>query len=491
MYLRGNIVHKIFITILLTFILALGFGISSQAGIDKLNYDGSLHEYKTLPIFLKVNGEDVDSPMPPIVFGEYSLVPAREVFESLGATVTWNDKSEIAKISYNDTKIYLTINNDMAKVDDRFEKLDIPAKIINDKTMIPTRFVSEQLGFNVVWDESIRTIYIANKPQSIKILSIKYISNPLSDTIKNVGFTPTDSKVVQVDITSNEEIKEYSSHFLKDPYRLVLDINDSVLTVTDKNIPVDENGIDQIRTSQFEINPDKTRVVVDLQNPLKYNIYLSSDKKHLKVDFVTNESNIPIDVIDNNDKQDDGEYVVVIDPGHGGSEPGAIYSSIYEKNLNLDIALRLEKLLKDKKIEVFMIRNDDSTFDLMERAPYSNSIKPDLFISIHNNAMEDSSFDGTMTLYNPNKQPDGLSNLELAKIIQNALLNKTGTTDRGVRERPGLAVLKYSDYPSILVEVAFMTNNADMLKLKDNNFKQSAAQGLCDGIVQALKEKNN
>ncbi|NMB95523.1 MAG: N-acetylmuramoyl-L-alanine amidase, partial [Clostridiaceae bacterium] len=99
----------------------------------------------------------------------------------------------------------------------------------------------------------------------------------------------------------------------------------------------------------------------------------------------------------------DNEKLVVIDAGHGGSEPGTIYKGLIEKNVNLDIALKLNDLLKKNNIKTYMIREDDSYVSLYERAYIANKLNASLFLSIHNNALENNpSFDGTMTLYSIN-----------------------------------------------------------------------------------------
>ncbi len=185
-----------------------------------------------------------------------------------------------------------------------------------------------------------------------------------------------------------------------------------------------------------------------------------------------------------------GDRLVVIDPGHGGKEPGAVDNGVYEKNLNLDIALRLEKLLKSKNVNTYLIRDDDKYVGLYERAYIANTLKAELFLSIHNNAYN-SEFHGTETLYMPGRTNNaGFSSKQFSQIIQNNMINDLGTKNRGIVERPGLVVLKATTMPSALAEVAFITNSGDRSKLQSESFRQKAAQSLCDSIVQALTESN-
>lgn len=461
---------KLLMLFLLTFSITFLHISFVQAAPSELYYDGGWHDYDGFSIGLKVNGQEVNCEMPPIIFGDFSLVPARDVFEKLGAVVSWNSIKDSAEVTYKDTTVTLKIGSTTAYVNGEAKTLDIAPKIINDKTMIPTRFVGEQLGFYVVWGEQDKTIYISNKIEPLSINDIKFVSDE-----KNISAGGLDGDKVQIDIAANIGIEKYKSFTLENPYRLVIDINSAMLNVSATNIPISQNGISQVRMSQFSTEPNITRIVIDFDKETVYKIHASGDRTHLY-----------IDVAKNDESTDDGKHTVVIDPGHGGKEPGATYSGEKEKNINFDIAVHLKELLVAEGIEVVMTRSDDSAVDLYERSGIANRIKADLLISIHNNAMEDDSFDGTMTLYYPD---DNGTNKGLAQIIQEQMLNELGTSDRGVRSRPDLAVLRTSEVPTALVEVAFMTNATDMENLKSEEFRQNAAKAIKDGIVKYLNKK--
>jgi N-acetylmuramoyl-L-alanine amidase len=178
--------------------------------------------------------------------------------------------------------------------------------------------------------------------------------------------------------------------------------------------------------------------------------------------------------------------VVVIDPGHGGKMSGAVHSGVKEKDLNLDIAKRLNTLLREQGIETYMTRNDDRHVDLYPRADLANRLNADLFVSIHNNAGS-SSMSGSMTLYYPGGS--GFTSKTFASIMQKELVNNLGTRNLGIIPRPNLAVLRRTKMPAVLVEVAFMTNSSDMKKLKTADFRQAAAESIRDGIIKALNSK--
>ncbi len=179
------------------------------------------------------------------------------------------------------------------------------------------------------------------------------------------------------------------------------------------------------------------------------------------------------------------EKLVVIDAGHGGVATGAIYKTLLEKDLNLDIAKRLNTLLEKKGVKTYMLREDDSDIANYERAYIANKLNASLYLSIHNNAMDDKNFSGTMTLYCPSTS-SGFSGRSFADIIHQQLLSKLKTVDRKVKERPDLIVLKATNMPAALAEVAFMTNSKDRSNLQKSAFRQKAAQALCDSVVKAL-----
>ncbi len=199
-------------------------------------------------------------------------------------------------------------------------------------------------------------------------------------------------------------------------------------------------------------------------------------------------SNIEAPVISRGD--DRRAYKVVIDPGHGGYETGAIASGIYEKNLNLDIAKRLNSLLIAEGVETYMTRSDDSYVGLYDRSGLANSLNADLFISVHNNAQSEASVSGSMSLYYPSDSHSkgNLSTKEFASIVQSKLVGALGTKDLGIIQRPNLAVLRTTKMPAVIAEVAYMTNSQELHKLSSSDFKQKAAEALKDAVLAALKK---
>jgi N-acetylmuramoyl-L-alanine amidase len=190
-------------------------------------------------------------------------------------------------------------------------------------------------------------------------------------------------------------------------------------------------------------------------------------------------------------RSDEGnKHVVVIDPGHGGSEPGARYGGIAEKDLNLAIAKELNKLLSEAGIKTYMTRNNDTYVGLYQRSSFANKLNADLLISIHNNADRSRGIKGSMSLYYPlgGNSNGNLSAKTFANIVQNKLTGELNTGDLGIIPRPYLAVLRTAKMPSVIAEVGYMSNQNELKKLKTVSFKQSAAEALKKAVLEALSK---
>ena len=212
---------------------------------------------------------------------------------------------------------------------------------------------------------------------------------------------------------------------------------------------------------------------------------------------------------------------VVIDPGHGGRDPGAQVRDLNEAELVLDIALRLERLLvKDALVEVVLTRRTNTYVPLEERTAIANRSDADLFLSIHANASPNAAVRGFETYFlnfAPNPEAEALAAREnagsakrmgslpdivkaialnnkidesrdFAAMIQGALQERLSKTDRnarslGVKQAP-FTVLIGATMPSALAEVSFLTNRDEATLLRSDSYRQRIADALLDGIVK-------
>ncbi len=173
---------------------------------------------------------------------------------------------------------------------------------------------------------------------------------------------------------------------------------------------------------------------------------------------------------------------IYIDPGHGGNDPGAIGpTGLKEKDVNLDIATNVGKILSRHGINAILTRQGDNRVELVDRVKMANDNDADYFICIHANSAANPSATGTETFAFPNS----VSGTKLAGAVQKALVKEINLADRGVKHN-NFFVLKNTKMPAILVEVAFINNPKEEKLLKDQNFLYKASLGISKGILVFL-----
>ncbi|MDP4181098.1 MAG: N-acetylmuramoyl-L-alanine amidase family protein [Bacillota bacterium] len=695
---------------------------TSFAANLSLTYDGSVHKYNGKDIKLKVNGVTVASDIPPIIIDNRTLVPARAVFEKLGAQVTWDAKLGEVGVNLSDYKVLLKINNKSSTVNKKNVEMDVPAKIINNRTMIPVRFVSEQLNLKVGWNPadnlvtvdsgkannvmakldniectpegkndkvilhitnySQYNVFKINDPDRIVVdlpntnLSIKNKINIKTDQIKAVRYSQFDDNATRVVLdvkdqaqykvekqpdklilsvsgqgisgrgdldrgdtptptptntntpvsptatpspvatpkpsdnspvvtatpdpnsADNLEVKfssadgiekvsinaqSYSGYNVTrytDPDRIAIDIPNAKTTKEQQSLGTNGKYVKNVRYAMFDENT--ARVVLDVSGQVHYNTTVEDGKLVISVDaptfknmqysnnedrvgfiikgavltdggeslkklytgsynddhtkytitFPSSQADLDTGIMNIEDKYlksveiskdsskkttsitfnaydkyfyeiitrsnlndtaitilkpaSPGEKLVVIDPGHGGVEPGAESFGTQEKSFNLDISLRLNKLLNQAGIRTYIIREQDEYIGLYERAYIANDLNASLFICVHNNAYYENER-GTETLYFPTRtSSSGFTSKKFAQIVQDNLINDLKTKNRGIVERPNLVVLKATKMPAVLAEIAFMTNKDDFALLQSGDFRQRTAASLCKSVLQGL-----
>lgn len=467
--------------------------------------------YAESDIKLYINEEKITCDSPPMIIDGRTLVPARVVFENLEAEVSWNEKTKKVKITSDTVDIVFTIGKKYAILNRKSVPMDVAPVIVNDRTYVPIRFVTENMGYRVSWDGETRSVYIdSSKPKyESEILSIE-------DTDKN-GNTYV---VIKLSEPVNPKVATYDN-----PYRIVLDFENTALTGQDSSKTVDNIFISELRWASHE---DYSRVVIEAYEKIPYEIYGQGTKTiRVKVGSAQKDEE-PVETPDYpvSEPEDDvsqeedttpelpkieftrDEMIVVIDAGHGGVDVGAIALDengeeikdengellLVEKDLNLYIAQMTQKYLEDKNIKVLMTRSDD-TFEgtnkenLLARAQLANDANACLFVSIHNNSATSPTANGTEVCYTSKSSGRyGISSEELAKNILYPVVNATGLYNRGITDRPNLAVLKYTSMPAVLVECAFLSCETDRQILMNQSKLDDIAFGIAQGIQVSLEQ---
>lgn len=174
---------------------------------------------------------------------------------------------------------------------------------------------------------------------------------------------------------------------------------------------------------------------------------------------------------------------IMLDPGHGGSDPGAIANGMVEKDLVLDISKRAQKLLEDAGAKVIMTRETDVFVSLPNRAQMANNSDAEIFISVHANSFNGTAR-GTETFWHG--RHERTRSIRLANALQTSVVKNIGTNYRRVVEG-NYHVIRETKIPSALLEVGFMDHAGDAAKLRQSKYRQLAAVGILEGVIQYFK----
>lgn len=266
---------------------------------------------------------------------------------------------------------------------------------------------------------------------------------------------------------SNAKLKYYKQSISDDGLIYKITFKDNTYGIAPGQIYVNDDIINSI---YVERNNTSVTIIIKSKQILKY--YINSETKN---------SNINIMPIIK-------EPFVIIDPGHGGFDPGAINGDIHESDLTLDIALKLKILLEKNNIHTYILRETDEYLGIYERADIANAMGATLFVSVHINALADENFDGIMTLAYPGSiNYDSPNGKLLATLIQKNVILSTDAKDLGIIDRDKLVVLKNTSMPSALVECGFITNQDEVNKLLESDYQLKIASGIKEGILKTLE----
>lgn len=189
---------------------------------------------------------------------------------------------------------------------------------------------------------------------------------------------------------------------------------------------------------------------------------------------------------------------VVLDAGHGGGDPGKVgVGDVVEKEINLQIAKKVERLLKKEKVKVIMTREEDAMLageggtgtkaaDMKERVRIINEEVPQLAVSIHQNSYQDAVVHGAQVFY----YSGSLEGENAAKVMQSALLAVDEDNTRQAKANDTYYLLKRTEVPTIIVECGFLSNDEDAKNLCDEKYQDKVAAAIRDGILEIIGKEN-
>jgi N-acetylmuramoyl-L-alanine amidase len=469
---------------------------------------------------------------------------------------SWSDDAKLyqAKIHLNHLKEPDQAYLDLLHIVHNYPDGDMLPKAKTMLNQLDKRFM-EQVGMNLDVDPSAlrksRQEAAQQASSSEKPSSSETESKPACaglNRLQDIRHWSSDEYTrVVLDLEENCPYKDFllkPDPKLNTPYRLVVDLkNTSVNPDLEESVTIEDGILEQVRTGQNR--KTKARVVLDirnldnyraftLDNPFRVVLDVYAPEKGRKQQLAKHEQKGSATISDKS-KSLSGSLVeqlgldiqtVMIDPGHGGKDPGAVFGDIYEKDINLRLAKILGKILEEQGYEVLYTRTTDTFLPLEERTAIANSKKADLFISLHVNAHKNRNVDGFEIYYlNLAQSKDAvrvaarenavstkkisdlqviLTDLMLNSKIQESqnlaetVLDKTlsygrqfySIDDHGVRQAP-FYVLMGAKMPSVLVELGYLTNSDERKKLQSYAYLKRLAYGIAQGISTYRKEIQN
>jgi len=488
---------KIFYIILITAVFAILFSLSSIFA-------------QSSEIKILLDNKPLETVVLSVIENDRLFVSARNVVEALGGRITWFPALKLMTVNINGRTARLVIDDPTLEIDEKVIPLEIPARILNNRVMIPLEVIKFIAEVDIKWDNQTKTLSINTiRPYLLKVRSYSH---------------PDKTRVV-IDLS---EKTEFRADKLTNPDRIFIDIMGSIVKLEDtfKQIKIDDGVIKTVRTAQF--NEEITRVVFDLYREAKYEVFSLIEPDRVVIDIFKSgkeaaiSQTLPAKPEEKSAPGPEitGNRVVIIDPGHGGKDPGAIGpTGLKEKDVTLGIALYLEKLLKGAGIPTYLTRSKDEFVYLENRTNFANQKNGFVFISLHANSVLNHrpSAEGIETFVLSSKYIGASArdvadrenrasrahpevdadlaliiadleesanikySLDFADIVQKKLVNYLKLENRGVKQAP-FVVLKGANMVAVIVEVGFISNPKEEKLLKTSKFRENAAQALFEAI---------
>ncbi|WNS44550.1 N-acetylmuramoyl-L-alanine amidase family protein [Paenibacillus sp. MMS20-IR301] len=459
------------------------------------------------------------------------MIPIRVVVENLGFEVLWEQTTRKVTVQQDGKSVQLAVGSKTAEADGVSLSLNAAPKQNGGTVLVPIRFVSEQFGLSVGWDNTDKTVYLSGGIPSQTPEPVT--TDPLPSA------TPAPAAAVTVPAPSplpedNDSTEEHGGSIIATPApvvtspqvkgavfsenRLIIAVaggaKPTVTKVTGPDrIVVDFPGaafasdfsgsfpgvstggspqgkldvsgypqVTEIRYALFSNSPSTVRFVIQTAGPQNYQVSTDDSTGLITVDLNTVNNGTGTVV----NPELNGRPVVVLDAGHGGTQPGAVsLTGKAEKAFNLAVILKAGAILAQEGwADVVYTRTDDATLDLKGRVAIAEAAKATLFISLHGNSLaaeypNRDKVNGSETYYSRSES------LPLAQIMQKHLVAGTGFKDNGVRSK-SLHVTRETSMPAVLLEAGYLTNPGNEAAMYSEQMQDNLAREIVAGIREYL-----
>ena len=478
------------VILIIQFLLATVMFVNANGNVVQMTMDGKKVTFNIVQ--LKLNNNEIKSDVPPVIYNDRTLVPLRVIMENIDAEIEWDGVKYEVHLKTKEKQITLKINSAEASVNGVKKNLpdNVPAKLINDRTMVPIRFIAEEIGLQVEWDDSTRTVLLTEATPKPEPQPEPQPIPPVADVSVKAITVNAASDLPEIRIKTTGKI-QYDEIRLVNPDRLVFDIKNSLFDLENKtnlhgNVYMMQfsatNVLSELRVSQFNNNPFVTRVVLQLNKNMQHQVRFDEATNELVITFVnyvkavkrevsntkeviaievdnitsfnhfklTNPERIVVDVKDSVINHKDGSYRVDFNSNAIKSVRVSQYTpdSTYkpdDKIVRVVIDLQAKDKYEDYHIEVvdnrLVVHVEGKPYEGFKYQPVSRSISNLAFISNITSSYEVKSLEGNKFRVSI---PKDSYKLEFKNIVVNDHLIKSITVD------------ETSDLANILVTVELL-----------------------------------
>ncbi|MNO45011.1 N-acetylmuramoyl-L-alanine amidase LytC precursor [compost metagenome] len=463
------------------------------------------------------------------------MIPIRVVVENLGFEVLWEQKSRKVTVQQDGKSVQLAVGSKTADADGVTLALNAAPKQTGGTVLVPIRFVSEQFGLKVGWDNSDKTVYLSGgvtdstsgtispvpsatpagatspAPTSVPAESegtggdiVTGVTAPTPTPIPGSAGTVVGSPQVMGAVFSENRLiisvagpAKPSVTTMSSPDRIVIDFPGAAFAsdfvgsfpgVSTGGSPqgkLDVSGyplITEVRYALFSVSPPTVRFVIQTVGNQPYQVSKDDSTGLVTVDLNVVSSGTPA----TGGTGITGKPVVVLDAGHGGTQSGAVsLTGKLEKNFNLAVIQKAGALLaQGGLVDVVFTRTEDITLGLQARVDIAEAARANLFVSVHGNSLpveypNRDKVNGSETYYSRTES------LPLAQIMHKHLVAGTGFKDNGVRSK-SLHVTRETSMPAVLLEVGYLTNPGNESAMYSEQLQDSLAREIVAGIMEYL-----
>lgn len=466
------------------------------------------------------NGATFTMDVPPMIINDRTMLPVRALANALDLDIQWEDATRTVAIT--------TEKKDTTPTDSTTPVTPSVNEVTLSKVTVPTSKTAEQV-FSIQASGAISSyqeVYVADDKV---VLDFYGARNGLE-----ANLTATNSGVVSAIRTAEHTTEDgtvYTRVVLdlsrKRNYTVTQSTDKTKLTITFPNVAVrddtlkhmtyeeddDELYLDkekEIQTGSVQINDHYldgyTDIVLpgDYADTYGYGTYTIGGEVIDSIEVSTSGGKTTLRFYQNRIscytiQEQNGQYVIsvknpqevydkvlLLDAGHGGSDPGASGNGIIEKNMNLTIMQKVANALSGTDIKVYVTRNSDVYPSNSSRAQTANAIA-DAMVSIHMNSGSTVA-NGTEVLYknHANDTGSGLTSEKLAQLLQESIVAATGNTSRGTKLRTDLLILNSTTVPAVIVETVFISNPGDAVKISQEAYQNKVANAIASAIIEAF-----